>query len=322
MVNPKGLHGLVECTNEEYHSGAGVSKSMLDSIAISPLNFWDQYINPDREPQEFKHAFAIGDGTHRLVLEPHTFAEAYAVGFDRSAYPEALNTVDDMKQVLAKNNAMTGGSKPELARRLVEEEGYPRSNILMYLEQDYNANLADKIVIPAADYKGMQSMLTNVQAHHTAGPLLRNASVEQSFYWTDTEGMLRKCRTDAISDCGRFALDLKTTDYEVSASAFGRTIVQRRYHVQAAWYLDILEGLYGSDAPQVFVFIVAQKKRPFDVSVQYLTREQVDVGRVLYQRDYERLLSCQHSNKWAGMDGGELLQAELPHWHTREVMEL
>lgn len=314
------LQGLVENTNEEYHSGPGISKSMLDSISISPLNFWDQYINPDREEREFKRAFAFGDGTHKIVLEPGTFEESYIVGFDKTAYPDALNTADDMKQALSKRNAMTGGSKPELARRLVEEEGFSRSDILMYLEEDHKASYGNKQEIPASDYKDIMAMLKNINSHHTAAGLLKDASVEQSFYWTDQAGILRKCRTDAISACGRFVLDLKTTDFDVSAAGFGRTVMQRRYHVQAAWYLDVLRGLYGAGAPQTFVFIVAQKKRPYDVSVQFLSAEQVEVGRILYQNDYERLIQCQQADYWPGADGGAILQAELPLWHTNQVL--
>lgn len=316
----QSLHGLVDCTNEQYHSGPGISKSMLDAIAISPLMYWDKYINPDREPEEFKHHFAVGDGTHKLVLEPGTFGEKYAVGFDRSAYPEALNTVDDLKQELAKRNAMTSGTKPELVRRLVEEEGFPRERILMCLEQDHLQACADKTIISAQDYRNMMGMLQSIHNHHTAGGLLEgDVMVENSFYWTDIHGVLRKCRPDLISACGRYVIDLKTTDRGVSAKSFGRTIVQRRYHVQAAWYLDILSALYGADAPNTFVFIVVEKTRPFDVSVQYLTREQVELGRILYRNDLSLLLDCMNNDKWPGQDGGEVMQVELPYWHEREV---
>lgn len=314
------LNGYVDCTNEQYHSWPGVSKSKLDKIAISPLAYWDAYINPDREPEEFKHCFAVGDGTHKLVLEPGTFEESYAVGFDRTAHPDALNTVDDMKQALAGLNAMTSGSKPELARRLVEEEGFRRDQILMFLEQDYAARLGDKHVIAAKDYKDMLSMLDAVHRHHTAGGLLKGAMAEQSFFWTDEYSVLRKCRADAISACGRFIIDLKTTDFDVSASAFGRTVMQRRYDVQAAWYLDILQALYGADAPQAFVFIVVQKRRPFDVSVQFLTPEQVEVGRILYRNDLSRLIECQEQDSWPGQDEGKVLQADIPHFHINRVM--
>lgn len=311
-------HGLVDCTNAEYHAGPGISKSMLDAVAISPLNYWDQYVNPEREPRDYKHCFAVGDGTHKLVLEPGTFEHTYAVGFDKSAFPDALNTADDLKKALAAESLMTSGSKPELARRLVDEAGYPRERILMYLEEAHKQTMAGRIAIPARDYKDMMAMLRAVQRHHTAGGLLADVDTEQSFYVRDELGILRRIRTDAITRDGQFVLDLKTTD-DVSQIGFGYTIAQRRYHVQAAFYLDVLRLLYGSDAPRTFVFIAAQKTRPYDVAVHYLTEAQIELGRLLYRRDLERLLTCQGADYWPGVDGGEVLQAELPR---REMNKL
>ena len=303
--------GLVACTNDEYHSGPGISKSMLDAIAVSPLNFWDQYINPDREPREFKHCFAVGDGTHKLVLEPGTFEQTYAVGFDKSAHPGALNTVDDLKQALNARGIPARGSKPELIRLLQEED--PSVAIVAVLEQQHNASMAGKIPIPANDYKNMLAMLHAIHRHHLAGPLLQGAYTEQSYFWTDENGVLRKCRTDSITWDGKYVVDLKTTD-DVSEMGFGRTIAQRRYHVQAAWYLDILRSLYGDDAPNGWAFIAAQKTRPFDVAVHELTEEQIQVGRILYQRDLSMLLECQRTNTWPGADGGNVITARLPSY--------
>lgn len=329
MTNQQ-LHGLVELSNEDYHSGPGISKSHLDDIAVSPLNYWDKRVNPEREPEEFKHCFAVGDGTHKLVLEPGTFEQTYAVGFDKSAYPDALSTTDDMKQVLVKEMMMTSGTKPELARRLVEEVGYPREKILMYLEQDYNATLDKKIIIPAKDHKDMLNMLRAVNRHPWAGGLLSGAEVEQSFFIETDQNIidhdtgevipirvLRKCRTDAITADGGWIVDLKTTD-DVSVAGFGTTIARRRYEVQAAWYLDILRDLYGRDAPRGFAFVAAQKSRPYDVAVHWLTEDQIERGRRLYQRDLLRLVRCREENYWPGADGGDLLQAKLPNWAERE----
>lgn len=303
--------GLVECSNEAYHASEGVSKSRLDAIAVSGLNYWDQFINPDREPREYKHCFAVGDGTHKLVLEPGTFEQTYAVGFDKSAHPGALDTIADMKEVLLKEGLMISGSKPELARRLADEASYPRDKIMMFLEDAHNKSIAGKIEMPAKDYKNMLGMLNAVQRHHTAGGLLHGAETEQSFYWIDENGILRKCRTDAITYNGQFVVDLKTTD-DVSKKGFGRTIEQRRYDVQGAWYLDILRGLYGDDAPRTFAFIAAQKTRPFDVAVHYLTPAQIDRGREIYQNDLRRLIECQRTGIWYGADEGEVIEAEMP----------
>lgn len=305
------MNGQQDLTNEQYHAAAGISKSKLDAFAVSPLNYWDQHINPDREPREYKHAFAVGDGMHKLVLEPGTFEQTYAVGFDKSSYPTALNTTDQIKVVLNERGIAARGSKPELIRAL-KNDGYS-GLIMAELEEKHNASMAGKIAIPAADYKNMTSMLKAVNRHHTAGGLLAGATTEESFFVTDSNGILRKCRTDAISANGRVVIDLKSTD-DVSEYGFGKTIAKYRYHVQAAWYLDILKMLYGDDAPDTFAFIPAQKTRPFDVAVHVLTSDQIEIGRQCYLRELDRLIECQNTNVWHGKDGGQILVPSLPNW--------
>lgn len=312
------LHGLVENSNEDYHAGPGISKSKLDAIRISGLNYWDTYINPLREPREYKHCFAVGDGTHKLILEPGTFEQHYAVGFDKSAHPNALDTVADLKKELAGRGLPVSGAKPELIQRLVTESDYPRDNVLALLEQAHNASMGDRQPMPAGDFKSMMAMLKAVNSHHTAPGLLRNAYTEKSFYVTDPKGRLRKCRLDFLTHDGNVIGDIKTTE-DVSEEGFGKTIAQRRYHVQAAWYLDILKMLYGDDAPTQFAFIACQKRRPYDVAVHYLTEEQIALGRLLYQEDLARLDECERTGVWPGMDGGKVVAAKIPYWEMRRL---
>lgn len=308
------LHGLIEdMSNADYHASAGVSKSQLDMLAISGLAYWDAFVNPDREPQDYKHCFAVGDGSHKLVLEPGTFEHTYAVGFDKSAFPDALDTIADLKKELASRGMMVSGAKPELVDRLVNESDFPASRIMMMQEKHHLDTMKGRIPIPATDYKRMIAMLKAVMGHHTASGLVHGAYVEQSYFWTDGNGILRKCRPDLITNDGRVIGDLKTTD-DVSESGFGRTIAQRRYHVQAAWYLDILYALYGEDAPKVFCFIAAQKTRPYDVAVHVLSDEQIAVGRMLYQQDLNNLMKYQSMNWWPGQDMGQVINAVLPGW--------
>jgi exodeoxyribonuclease VIII len=306
------LHGKVDLTNEQYHSAPGVSKGQLDAIAVSPLNYWDQFVNPEREPREFKHCFAVGDGTHKLVLEPGTFEQTYAVGFDKSAYPEALDLVADLKKECTARGLMVSGSKGELCDRLIED-GFEPGRLMPWLLRQHEKTMAGRIAISAAEYKNMLGMLRAVNNHHTAAGLLEGAKVEQSFFVTDDQGILRKCRPDIITANGLIMPDLKTTD-DVSEIGFGRTIAQRRYHVQAAYYLDLLFMLYGDAAPRHFCFIAVQKTRPYDVAVHYLTDDIIAIGRALYQRDLQRLIECRDANRWPGTDNGEIIKANLPPW--------
>lgn len=346
------LRGLVDMTNDEYHDGPGISKSMLDAVAVetggTALNFWDKYINPEREPQEYKHCFAVGDGTHKLVLEPGTFEQTYAVDFDKSAFPGALDTIGDMKAVLAKKNYPVSGTRRDLAERLHYEMEFPKERIMWFLEREHEKVMTGRIPIPAKDYKNMIGSLRAIDRDPLASSLLLDGYVEQSFFlpkrevvidWrtgevisvdelSDKSGLidpttgnlLMKCRPDCISNDGRVVLDLKTTD-DVSAIGFGKTIAQRRYHVQAAWYLDILFELYGNDAPKQFAFIAAQKTRPYDVGVHFLTVEQIELGRRLYQRDLSRILTCVKEDYWPGATAGQLIRAELPYWEMRKLTE-
>lgn len=307
------LHGKVDLTNTQYHAAPGISKSALDKIAESGLAYWDSYLNPEREPQEYKHCFAVGDGTHKLVLEPGTFEQTYAVGFDKSAHPDALDTQADLVAELRKRDMMTSGTKPILAARLVEETDFPASRIMLMLEKHHNATMAGRIPIPAQSYKNMLGMLKAVTNHHTAGGLIENAFVEESHFVTDENGILRKCRPDIVTHNRLIMPDLKTTD-DVSEIGFGRTIAQRRYHVQAAWYLDIMHMLYGELAPRYFCFIAAQNRRPFDVAVHWLDDDQIAIGRALYQSDLARYIEYRDSNRWPGADNGKVIKAVLPNW--------
>lgn len=324
--------GLVDMTNADYHAGPGISKSMLDVIAISPLAYWDRYVSPDREPEEEKHCFIVGDGTHKLVLEPGTFENTYAVGFDKSAHAGALDTIADLKKALGDLGEMVSGSKPELIERLHAAD--PSARIMAMLEAEHNRSITGKTAIPAKDYKDMLAMLTAVQRDPVAGPLLKHAKTEQSFFVYDdvsviddytgevfTARVLKKCRTDAITANGLLVADLKTTD-DVSEEGFGATIARRRYHVQAAWYLDILHKLYGKDAPQYWALVAAQKTRPYDVAVHYLTDDEIEVGRRLYQQDLTRLILAQWRDYWPGVARGQPIKAHLPRWETRKYPDI
>lgn len=308
--------GLLELTNEQYHSGPGLSKSKLDAIAVSPLNFWDQFVSPDREPREEKHCFRFGSGAHSLTLEPDQFDAEFAIGFDKSAHPEALDSTADLKEALKENGLKVSGTKPELIARL-KEAGYNDKPIMADLEAAHIKTMGNREALTAIDYKHLRKMVEAISGHHTASGLIKDCKVEQSFYWRDALGVLRKCRPDIVTADGKWLVDLKTTD-DVSQHGFGSTIVKRRYEVQAAWYLDILHALYGSDAPTGFAFIAIQKNRPYDCAVHYLEEWQIERGRRLYQRDLEVLRDCFEYDCWFGADNGEVLKAQFPRWAVWE----
>ncbi|MDE7234713.1 MAG: PD-(D/E)XK nuclease-like domain-containing protein, partial [Ruminiclostridium sp.] len=67
---------IVKNTNEEYHSGGGISKSDLDLIHTCPEKYRYKQDNPGEEQTP---ALLFGSAVHKLILEPERFYDEYAV---------------------------------------------------------------------------------------------------------------------------------------------------------------------------------------------------------------------------------------------------
>lgn len=66
-----------DISNEDYHRGAGISKSQLDDIAINPAIF--QWRKEAPEDDEKKAALDMGTALHCLLLEPEEFDKRFIV---------------------------------------------------------------------------------------------------------------------------------------------------------------------------------------------------------------------------------------------------
>lgn len=75
-----GFYTSDELSNEQYHSGAGVSNSGLKMIGSkTPYHFWANYIDPDRVRSSSTPAQMIGTAIHAAALEPDKFDDEYIV---------------------------------------------------------------------------------------------------------------------------------------------------------------------------------------------------------------------------------------------------
>jgi len=91
-----------DISNEEYHSGPGISKSGLDLVASCPAKYKYRYI--DGHQQAPTKAMLLGTAVHTAILEPDRFAAEYARA------PEGINR-------------RTKAGKAEYAAFLAEAEG-------------------------------------------------------------------------------------------------------------------------------------------------------------------------------------------------------
>lgn len=259
VLHPHPL-GLVECTNEQYHSGPGVSKSHLDLIAnASPLHYWHKYLSPDREPNEPTPAMILGSAAHAIILEPDLFAAEYVPnpGIDRRSK----------------------AGKDEYAA--------------------FQAEHAGKIILSDEDYQTCLHIRDAVYRDPVARGLLTGGTAEQSFYGIDEEtGELIKCRTDYRHNEGRYVVDVKTTE-DASPAGFGKSSANFRYPHQVAWYDDVQDAALGHH-PQYWVFLAVEKKPPYALGLYFPEPEQIAKAREANRRALRTIAECKRHNEWPG----------------------
>ena len=276
VVKTVPLHGLVQMTNDEYHGAPGVSKTHLDCIATqSELHYWAKYLDPDRDIKPSTPAQLFGQACHIAILEPDSVASNVVCGLE----------------IARRSNA----DKEEWAA--------------------FEAEHADKIIVPSEQYSDMLRLRDAVYRHPMASALLRDGVVEQSFFVNDSEtGELIKCRTDFMQNGGGMIVDLKSTD-DASPVGFGKSAANYRYDIQVSWYFDVFDQLYG-EHPESWVFLAFEKEWPYAIGIYYATPEQIARAYAAARRDFLRIVAAKQASHFPDY-GFEIQQLELPGWMRR-----
>jgi exodeoxyribonuclease VIII len=146
----------------------------------------------------------------------------------------------------------------------------------------FKAANADKTILTADEYDLARTMRDRILSHKICSNIFTDGEPEHSYFdeiSVDGVTVQRKCRPDFVSkSC---LIDIKTTQ-DASYDAFKRAILKYRYHVQAAWYLDVVNSVLGTEI-DTFIFVAIEKEAPFPIAVYMLDRESLDLGRKQYE---------------------------------------
>ena len=174
------------------------------------------------------------------------------------------------------------------------------------------AHAEGKAPILARDMERVQEMAGAVLAHPTAGKLLSEGKAETSAFWLDEAwGITRRARFDWITPSG-IILDLKTTAHLGDPGTIARTVINYRYDLAAAQYLDVAEGC-GLE-PQAFALVFVEKEPPYEVAVVELSEEFLTRGERLCQRALEIYRDCTASGQWPSYRNPEFTTIHPPAW--------
>lgn len=181
------------------------------------------------------------------------------------------------------------------------------------------ARKAGMVPVLPDTFERVMAMADRLSSHPLASQLLTGGCAEVSAFATDpATGVPIRGRVDYLTT------DL-AVDYKTSATCdpkgFGRTCFNFGYHMQAAWYNDLLD-LAGSPIG-AFAFIVQSKEPPYDVFVAELTDRAVDLGRARNREALERFRDCTASGIWPGpVRDDAFVTTDLPAWAYRNADEL
>lgn len=230
----------------------------------------------EREHPVYKDTFDFGSAAHALALEG-----------DATAY------VEIPADVLGANGALSTKAAKEFIA---------------------GARAQGKIPLKSADITRIEEMAEALRKHEAAAYLLSAGTPEVSAYRQHETGVTLRARFDWLPDDRTIIPDYKTAE-SASTSDFQRAAATYGYHMQAAWYTDMLRHLEGVDPK--FVFIVQEKTAPYAVNIVELDSTAIGFGRQLNEKAIRIFAECQRTNHWPGYPLGEPIP--LPRYAEYEA---
>jgi exodeoxyribonuclease VIII len=240
---------------------------------------WYKY-NTDNPPAP-SDTQVFGSAYHCYILEPFKFPDKYFV-FDPSERPEKDKTMASNANKAWKQSLMT----------------------------------TDKIILDMEDFNKIQMMADVLINHPTFKALMTDGQYEQLIELDDFKGCPVHGRPDFYND--KFILDLKTC-YNASPKDFSKHASPYGYHIQAAFYTDILAAVDGKD--RMFIFVAQETEAPYMVAFYVASDQMIAQGRWEYDALLKQHITCCEADQWRGYESDDeygINELYLPAWAIGE----
>jgi len=284
------LHECQRNTDEWRSCKDYISKSGLVKIKESP----DHYKNG--EPYQDTPDKIWGKMYHCFVLEPDEFEKRYYV-------------LDDSKIIIS-----IGGAKPRATKKYDE----------WYAEQEHL--MVNKEVIKKDDYDRMEAMKYKLMSHPYARMLITNGVAEKGIIGeikTPVGTIGVKLIPDYRKDGKHIISELKTCA-DASKLGFQKDAAKYDYHIQAAFFSDMVELFHNDNRPVSFIFIAQEKKKPFAFNLFEASPQFIGQGRYEYEMLLQLYKYCLDNDKWPGYqcfcpNRYGLLELDLPKYAIQSL---
>lgn len=161
-----------------------------------------------------------------------------------------------------------------------------------------------KVPLLRKELDQVEAMAVAIREHPVAGVLFDpelGGQPEVSFFWDDPrEGIARRARFDwlpPVQKGGRLIIpDLKSTT-SAAPGAFGRSVLEYGYAVQAVWYLDAAAAFELAE-DVAFVFVAIEKTPPYLITIFELNASWMRIGRTDADRAMAVFAECTATDTW------------------------
>lgn len=247
-------------SNSYYHSQPSISASGLKQLKESPAHFKESRENP--QPQT--DAMYFGELYHTYILEPDSFSNNYQV--------------------------VNPANRPDLAHGMTAKVNKA------WMESFKNP-------VSLTTLRQLQQMKDVLFRHPYAKSLLTNGEVEASYYGNLDIGAKDpiniRFRPDNVKHNKRLIIDLKTTQ-NASKDEFPRSAAKFGYHIQAAFYSDMMELATGETLGYDFFFVAQEKTPPYAFNIFQASPQFLSVGRYEYEILLMLYAYCMENDRWPG----------------------
>lgn len=171
------------------------------------------------------------------------------------------------------------------------------------VEWEQEQRAAGRAPVSPEELDRVKAMSDAVLNHPTARLYLEVAVHREVSVFADVDGVPCRARFDALSDVTRngvYAVDLKSAE-DATKEGLEFAVKRLGYDVQEAHYEDVYEASEGRPI-DVFVFIVVEKRPPFEVTVFELPDMWVQMGRTKAAEARRVFAECTESGVWPGYD--------------------
>lgn len=160
----------------EYHEAKALSNSGMKKLIISPLEFWENFFNPEKEEEETSAQAAYGKALHRYILEPDTFMDRYCF------MPE------------------DAPRKPTSSQRNAKKPSADSILAIQYWDE-FNKLNEGKELIKQEWLKDFQKAEKMLQYYPEIKDSFKNGYAEVSIF-LEIDGIMFKCRIDYLKPSG------------------------------------------------------------------------------------------------------------------------